>query len=84
MNAQLSTNDSQPVSLGDWIVTLIVLAIPLVGLIMLFVWALGGGANISKRNYCRAVLILFLIIFGLLFAALMAGGISLMNMFSHY
>ena len=38
------------VTVGEWIVTFIILAIPLVNLIMLFVWAFGGDVNINKQN----------------------------------
>lgn len=48
-------------SLGDWLITLIVLAIPLVGLVMLFVWGFSSSTNPTKQNYCRAVLIFALI-----------------------
>jgi len=49
-----------PLSVGGWIGTLIVLAIPLVGLIMTFVWAFGNG-NTSRKNFFIAYLILALI-----------------------
>jgi hypothetical protein len=48
---------STEVSLGDWMLTLFLLAIPLVGLIMLFVWAFGGGAPASKANFAKAALL---------------------------
>ncbi|MCX8056015.1 MAG: hypothetical protein N3F03_00210 [Ignavibacteria bacterium] len=43
-------------------VTLIILAIPLVNIIMLFVWAFGDNTVPSKRNYAKAQLILFLVV----------------------
>ena len=46
----------KPLSTGEWFVTLLVLALPLVGLIMYFVWGFGAG-NVSRRNFCRAALI---------------------------
>lgn len=49
--------NNQPVSTGDWVVTLLVAAIPLVGFIMYFVWAFSGGTPESKKNWARAVLI---------------------------
>ena len=53
-------NRSAPViSLGEWIITFIVLAIPLVNIIMLFVWGFSSGTNPSKQNFCRAALILY-------------------------
>ncbi|MCM3268016.1 hypothetical protein [Paenibacillus elgii] len=47
----------------DWLVTMLILIIPVVNLIMLFVWAFGGGANPSKANYAKAALIWMVIAF---------------------
>ena len=58
MNAQLSARESSPLSMGDWIITLIVLAIPIVGIVMLFVWGFSDSTNPSKQNYCRAALVI--------------------------
>ncbi|PYE50295.1 hypothetical protein HUB98_00700 [Paenibacillus barcinonensis] len=51
---------SQPVSFGSWMLTLFLMMIPLVNLIMLFVWAF-GGSNPSKANYAKATLMWALI-----------------------
>ena len=61
MNAQLAERESSPISLGDWMITLLILCIPLVGIIMLFVWGFADGTHPSKRNFCRAYLIWMLI-----------------------
>lgn len=42
--------------MGEWLITLIVLAIPCVNVIMYFVWAFGNG-NENRKNFCRAGLI---------------------------
>lgn len=78
MNAQMATQGSEPVSIGDWIITLIVLAIPLVGLIMLFVWGFSAGTPASKQNYCRAVLVfaVIAIVLGILFMFLFGAALS--------
>ena len=70
---------NEPLSVGGWIGTLILLAIPVVGVIMIFVWAFGNG-NVCRKNYAIAGLILALIgiiigvvcalVFGLSFATL--------------
>jgi heme/copper-type cytochrome/quinol oxidase subunit 2 len=44
-------------TVGDWFVTLLITAIPLIGLIMLFVWAFSGGTNPNKANWAKATLI---------------------------
>ena len=50
-----------PVSLGDWMITYLLTAIPCVNIIMLLVWAFGNGAPKSKSNWAKAVLIWALI-----------------------
>lgn len=45
-------------TLGDWIITLLILMIPCVNIIMLFVWAFGSSAPKSKANYAKAELIM--------------------------
>ena len=45
------------ISVGEWMLVTLILAIPLVNIVMLFVWAFGGGVNKTKANYCRAALI---------------------------
>lgn len=83
MNAVVETREASPVSLGDWIITLIVLAIPIVGLVMLFVWGFSSSAHPSKRNYCRAVLILALILFVLAILIGIMGGFAAFSAMNH-
>jgi hypothetical protein len=76
MNAQMAGREASPVSFGDWLITLIVLAIPLVGIVMLFVWAFSDGTHPSKQNYCRAALVLALIGLVLVFLFAIMGGFA--------
>ncbi len=68
----LNLPKNEVVKTGDWFVTLLITAIPLVGLIMLFVWAFGGGTNPSKANWAKAALIWMavLIVVGILWAVI--------------
>lgn len=50
--------DSTPLSMGEWLLTLILLAIPCLNIVLYIVWAFGKNGNINRRNYCRAGLIL--------------------------
>ena len=52
----------QPMSIGDWIITFIITYLPLVGFIMLFVWAFGDGAHPSKKTWAQATLIMMVIV----------------------
>ncbi len=60
-------NENKTMSVGDWIITMIVTAIPLVGFIMLFVWAFSSGTDLSKKNWAKAALIFYAIIMVLYF-----------------
>ncbi|WP_457944418.1 hypothetical protein [Caproiciproducens sp. LBM24188] len=57
---QPMAND-RPLSIGEYIVMMIVGAIPLVGLIMMFVWGFSGNSNTNRKNYARAMLIMMAI-----------------------
>ena len=64
----------KPLTTGEWIVTLLVFMIPGVNIIMHLVWAFGEG-NISRRNFCRAQLIILAVLLGM---ALLVGIILLL------
>ena len=49
-------------SVVDWIVTFLLMCIPLVGIIMLFVWAFGGDTRPSRKTWAQATLILLVVI----------------------
>lgn len=63
-------------SVKDWVITMLILMIPMVNIIMLFVWAFGDGTVKTKSNYAKAMLLIWLIsialvfIFGFLFMSL--------------
>ena len=52
-----SQQNEAPISVGDWVVTILVTTLPIIGIIMLFVWGFGSGTPISKANYAKAALI---------------------------
>ena len=71
--------DPSPLSMGEWLLTLIVGVIPCAGLILYIIWAFSNSGNLNRRNYCRASLILqvisyVLVIFFVIIAAI--GGVS--------
>jgi hypothetical protein len=65
----MNETDYKPISVGNWIVTFILLAIPLVNIIMLIVWAASGSTHPSKKSFARAYLILIGVIFVIAIAA---------------
>ncbi len=68
-----------PLSVKDWLVTLIIAAIPLVGIIMLFIWAFSSDGNIHKKNFSKALL-LFTLIMIILYIVLIVGMVLLVAM----
>jgi len=48
---------AEEVTLGDWMITILLSAIPVVNLVMLFLWAFGSSTNPSKANWAKATLI---------------------------
>ena len=44
-------------SVKDWFLTLLVTYIPLVGLVMLLVWAFDSNTNLNKKNFAKASLL---------------------------
>lgn len=81
---ELQQQGTPVVGLGEWMLTYLLAAIPLVGIVMLLIWAFGGNTNPNKANWAKASLIwavigivLYVIIiamFGAAFLATMKGG----------
>jgi len=65
--------DTSPMTVGQFVATFLIQCIPIVGIIMLFVWAFGSDTNINRRNYARAMLIILAVgvaLYIVLFAAI--------------
>lgn len=51
----------EPISVGDWMISLLIMMIPCIGVIMMFVWAFSSTEKKSKSNFFKAQLIWALI-----------------------
>lgn len=64
-NVNEKKEEQKPISFGNWMGSLILPFIPLVGpiiyLVMLFIWSFGSDTNQSKKNWARAQLIVTII-----------------------
>ncbi|MBV1756891.1 MAG: hypothetical protein KMY55_03515 [Dethiosulfatibacter sp.] len=76
------TVNPEPVSMNEWLITLIILMIPIVNLIMPFVWAFGGGSNPSKSNFFKAQIIVVLV--GIVLWFLFVGSMVRQMMYTYY
>lgn len=61
-------------SLGDWLLIMLLVSIPCVNIILLLLWAFGRNVSITKKNYSRAMLIFMVIglVIGLIFSSIFA------------
>lgn len=68
-----------PVSIADWLITLLILFIPVFNIIMLLVWSFKKSTHRSKANFSKAFLI-WLIITLLLWTLILAvSGVTLFD-----
>ena len=73
----------QPMSVKDWLITNLIAMIPLVGFIMLFVWAFSSTENVNKTNWAKAhlifagiILAIYLVIIFIVLAVVGIAGVS--------
>ena len=73
-------NEFNIMSYKDWALTVFISSLPLIGIIMLFIWAFGNETNIHKKNWAKGTLLIALIAFVLMFFFLFVfGGIAMLN-----
>jgi uncharacterized BrkB/YihY/UPF0761 family membrane protein len=75
------TYDTSPMSVGDWVITMILLAIPIVGLVMLIYWIVSSTGNVNRRNYCLATVIIaaIILVIGIIIAIFFGGMAAIMS-----
>lgn len=57
----VDNRDTTPLSVGQFMLIELLMMIPLVNLILLFVWGFGGGVNVNRKNYALSKLIWLII-----------------------
>ncbi|MDR1066237.1 MAG: hypothetical protein LBL35_02215 [Clostridiales bacterium] len=77
-----AVSDASVMGFGDWLITLIILAIPCVNIIMLIVWAVSGSGNVNRRNFCRASLVVTVILSVLASILIATLGAAMFTLFS--
>ena len=74
----------KPMSVGDWIITFLILMIPCLNIVMMFVWAFSSSENKTKSNFFKAYLILVGIVFILYLIGFMLFGATIMSEMGQY
>ncbi len=77
----MDNSNVETVKTGEWFVTLLITAIPLVGLIMLLVWAFGSNTNPSKANWAKATLIWMVIAIAIYVIIFVTFGAAMLSIF---
>ena len=69
----------KPISVGNWMLTTLLMCIPIVNLVLLFVWAFGSNTPESKANWARASLMWMVIavVLSILLFVVMGSGLAL-------
>lgn len=76
----------EPVTVKEWLITMLLLCIPIANIVLMFYWAFGGDAKKSKSNYFKASLIMAAIVTGIyiVFFIFIFGAISSFSNYSGY
>ena len=61
-SAEVINHNTSLIIVGDWLVTFLIICIPIVGTVMMFVWAFGNTSQENKKTWAQAGLIFSLII----------------------
>lgn len=74
--------DSDPVTIGEWMITYLITLIPLVNIVLVCIWAFDSNTKPSKKNWAKASLIwmaigiAIMILLIIMFGAVIIGALS--------
>lgn len=60
-----SSEELDLITMGQYLIMYLIMAIPVAGIVMLFIWAFGSEAGPNKRNFARSYLVMMLIAIGI-------------------
>lgn len=76
------TDLEEPISMGEWLVTMLLMLIPCVNIVLMFVWAFSSKEKKSKSNYFKAALIFAAIVLVLYIILIAIFGVAVTSMIS--
>lgn len=68
-----------PLSMGEWLLTILAGLVPCVGIVLYFIWAFCANTNINRKNYSRAMLIVMAVVIVLYTLFFVVFGIAMSN-----
>ncbi|MDT0552818.1 hypothetical protein [Urechidicola vernalis] len=73
------SHQEKVMSFKEWALTIFIASLPLIGLIMVLVWAFDSNTNIHKKNWAKGNLLIMVLGFVLVFFFLFVfGGMALL------
>lgn len=71
----LEKPNNDPMRVGQYLGMLLLMCVPILNIVLLFMWSFGNSVNLNKKNFARASLILGVIgiILSIVFGAALAG-----------
>ena len=79
---------SEPLRVGQYIGMFLLMCVPILSVVLLFVWSFGSSVNLNKKNFARAMLIIsaIVVVLSIIFRSiLVAAAESLLGgMLSYY
>ncbi|HHU79575.1 MAG: hypothetical protein ACOX27_00935 [Caldicoprobacterales bacterium] len=75
------SKDNTHLGVFGYVITMLALMVPILGIILVFVWAFGAKTNLARKNYCRAVLVVSGIFLALSITGFIMNYSALMELF---
>lgn len=64
---KIEIEHSETISIKEWVITFVIMSLPIINVVMLFVWGFSKNTHLSKANWAKAALIWIAIIMALYF-----------------
>ena len=77
-------SNQKPLSVMDWIIVFLLIGLPILGIILVVYWSFGENVNINKKNFSKAMLILFVLTFALAIIFALFFGQLFITLSPHY
>lgn len=79
MENDASYANDRVMSVQDWALTIFIASLPVIGFIMMLVWAFDSGTNIHKKNWAKGNLLIMVLVLILTMLFLFAfGGLAIL------
>jgi len=82
--SEIKKTNEKVVTTSEWIVPSLIMLIPIINIIMLFVWSFGNNTNLNKANWAKASLIVWTLGFIFYFILIMISITFILSFFNNF